>query len=136
MRHMSFASAGGALAAALLLLSPVDAAAQYGRTFHTMTKLSDTDLAMIRKIVREDFTGKPKGTTASWSNPESTNSGTVTLLDSFTSQSRDCRRVKYVVKPGPKQPPATVPATYVLTNCRNADGSWKIDNAAKPDTGK
>jgi len=134
MRSMPFAFASGALAA-LLLLSPMDASAQFGRTFRSMTKLSDTDIALMRKIVREDFTGKPNGTTASWSNPESSNSGTLTLLNSFTSKGRDCRRVKYVVRPGPKQPAGTVPATYELTSCRNADGSWNLDKTARPDKG-
>lgn len=123
----------GALAASVLLLWPMGASAQYGHTFQTMVKLSSSDLAMVRKIVREDFTGKPNGTTIAWENPESQNSGTVTLLDRFVSQGRDCRKVKYFVKPGPTQPSSVIPATYVLTNCRLADGSWKQDNSARRD---
>lgn len=117
-----------------LVLLPVNGAAQYGRALHSMVKLTSTDLAIVRKIVREDFTDKPNGTTKSWSNPESGNSGTVTLLDRFASQGRDCRRVKYFVKPGPSQPASVIPATYELTTCRLADGSWKLDNQAKRDT--
>ena len=123
----------GRLAAAVLLLWPMGAVAQYGRPLHTMVKLSDSDLVIIRKIVREDFTDKPSGTTIAWKNPESENSGTVTLLDRFASAQRDCRRVKYLVKPGPKQPPSTISATYVLTSCRLADGTWKLDNDARRD---
>lgn len=117
-----------------LLLLPANGAAQYGRAMRTMVKLTSTDLAIVRKIVREDFTGKPNGTTAPWSNPESGNSGTVTLLDRFASQGRDCRRVKYFVKPGPSQPASVIPATYELTTCHLPDGSWKLDNQAKRDT--
>jgi surface antigen len=123
----------GTLAAALLVLCPMGASAQYGRTFQTMVKLSDSDLAIVRKIVREDLTGKPKGTTIPWRNPESQNSGTVTLVDSFASKGRDCRRVRYLVKPGPTQPAGTIEGSYVLTNCRLQDGSWKIDNDARRD---
>ncbi len=125
-----------AVAVALLLGLPVGASAQYGRTFHTMVKLSDSDLAIIRKIVREDFTAQPVGTTTPWSNPETHNSGTVTLLDRFQSKGRDCRRVRYVVKPGPMQPPSVIPAKYVLTSCREADGSWKLDREAQRDASR
>jgi len=122
----------GPLAVALLL-SPAPGWSQAAKAFRTAPKLTRTDIAMVRKLVREDLTGKPKGTTLSWSNPDSTNSGTVTLLDNFTSQGRDCRRVQYTVKPGAKQPATVRPATYVLINCRLADGSWRIDSHAKPD---
>jgi hypothetical protein len=125
--------AGAAAALSTLLLNP-HAIAQYGRTFRTTIKLTSTDLAIVRKIVREDFTGKPNGTMMSWRNPESGNSGTLTLLDRFPSSGRDCRRVKYFIQPGPKQPASVIPATYVLTSCRLADGSWKLDDQAKPDS--
>jgi hypothetical protein len=122
-----------AVAAVLLLLWPINASAQYGRTFRTMVKLTDSDIAIVRKIVREDFTGKPNGTTIPWKNPESHNYGTVTLLDRFQSQGRDCRRVRYLVKPGAKQPAEVIPASYVLTTCQLADGTWKLDNSAPRD---
>lgn len=123
-------------AAALLLLTPGDGAAQYGRTFRTAPKLTSADIAIVRKLVREDLTGKPVGTTLSWSNPDSENSGTVTLLARFDSRGRDCRRVRYMVNPGRNQPAPVKPATYELTSCRLADGTWKLDNAATPDTSR
>jgi surface antigen len=119
-------------AAVLCVLAPVGAVAQYGN-FKTSPDLTDKDIAILRKLVREDLTGKPKGTTLSWRNPTSQNSGTVTLLDQFASQGRDCRRVRYLIRPGSSQPAAVKSATYVLTTCRMPDGSWKQDNQAKPD---
>lgn len=136
MRPPSRPVLAGAVAVALLLGLPIGASAQYGRTFHTMVKLSDSDLAIIRKIVREDFSAKPIGTTMPWSNPESQNSGTVTLLDRFPSKGRDCRRVRYVVKPGPTQPTTAIGGNYVLTTCREADGSWKLDREAQRDASR
>ena len=123
----------GTIAAGLLLLWPMDALAQYGRSSRTTLRLTDSDRVIIRKIVREDLTGKPNGTTIPWSNPDSTNSGTVTLLDQFRSEGRDCRRVKYETKPGPKQPASVIGSSYVLTSCQVADGSWKLDSQARPD---
>jgi surface antigen len=121
-----------AIAATMLLLAPVGAMAQYG-DFQTSPNLTHKDIKIVRKLVREDLTGKPKGTTLSWGNPNSQNSGTVTLLAEFPSQGRDCRRVRYVIKPGAKQPPSVQPATYVLTSCHLPDGTWKLDNQARPD---
>jgi hypothetical protein len=122
----------GAVAASLLVFSPMPGFAQYGRTFHTMVKPSPSDVAIMRKIVREDFTGKPKGTTESWKNPESQNSGTITLLDRFESKGRDCRRARYIIHPGPQQLHGTVTADYVLTSCKLPDGTWKLDSSARP----
>lgn len=120
--------------AALLLLAPADGFAQLGRPqFRTMPKLSDSDIAMVRKLVREDLTGKPNGTTLSWHNPQTDNSGTVTLLSTFTSTGRDCRRVRYVVNPGKNATPQEKPGTYELNSCRSADGTWKLDSQARPD---
>jgi surface antigen len=122
----------GAIAAGVLLVWPIGASAQFGRSSRTTVQLTSSDRVIIRKIVREDLTGKPNGTTIAWSNPDSTNSGTVTLLDRFPSKGRDCRRVKYEIKPGPKQP-AVRPSSYVLTSCQFADGTWKLDSQARPD---
>jgi surface antigen len=118
-------------AAAPLIVSP--AAAQLGKHFGNAPKLSSADLAMVRKLVRQDLTGKPNGTTLDWKNPTSGNAGSVTLLDTFRSAGRDCRRVRYVVQPASSQSTASDTNTYVLINCRLADGSWKLDGGAKPD---
>jgi hypothetical protein len=121
------------IAAVALLPASGDAFGQIGLTydFGDIPALTQSDLAIMRKLVREGLAGKPDGTTLSWSNPESQNSGTVELLQAFSSQGRDCRRVRYVVKPGPNDE-ADVDS-YVLTNCRRADGKWRIDADAKPD---
>lgn len=118
------------MAVTALLLVPAAGFAQLGPTFRTAPKLTQQDIAIIRKVVRQDLDGKPNGTTLPWSNPESQTNGTVTLIDRFPSQGRDCRKVKYVINPGSS---SQIPVTYVMTSCRFADGSWKFDNAAQPD---
>src|SRR5690349_20176616 len=115
----------GSVVAGLVLLLPIEAPAQYGRTSWTIVKLTASDKAIVRKIYREDFSTEPNGTAREWSNPESQNSGKLTLIDRFTSKGRDCRKVRLQVKPGPKQPAEVIPANYVLTSCRLQDGSWK-----------
>jgi 17 kDa outer membrane surface antigen len=132
-RALRFAVCSSAIPMMLALLWPIDASAQYGRTFRTTIKLTSSDIGIVRKIVREDLTGKPNGTTVAWSNPETQNSGTVTLLNRFNSEGRDCRRVRYLINPGPQQPPSVISASYVLTSCRLPDGTWKLDNHAQSD---
>lgn len=122
------------LCAAALMLAPIQASAQLGKQqFSAMPKLTRGDTAIIRKLVREELTTKPAGTTLTWSNPESDNSGTVTLIAGFASQGRECWRVRYAIKPGANQPAAVKPNTYLLNNCRLPDGSWRIDSQARPD---
>jgi len=121
------------LTAAALLLEPAQGLAQFGIGMWNAPKLSSSDLVIIRKLARHDLTGKPNGTALPWSNPDSGNSGTVTLVNSFPSQGRECRRVRYLIKPGPQQASFAQTTTYVLTNCRLADGTWKIDQDAQPD---
>lgn len=118
------------MAAAALSLMPVDGFAQYGNAFKLAPHLTKQDIAIMRKTVREGLEGKPNGTTLPWNNPKSHRYGTVTLINRFPSQGRDCRRVRYVINPGSN---AEVRTTYALTSCHLADGTWKIDNAAKPD---
>jgi len=101
-----------------------------------MPKLTQSDLAMVRKLVREELTKKPAGTTLPWNNPDSSNSGTVTLVDDFMSQDRHCWRVQYAIKPGEQQAAAVKPATYTLNNCQMPDGSWRVDSQARPNTPK
>jgi surface antigen len=121
------------LATAVLLAAPTSGFGQYGTTFRTSPKLTSADIEMIQTLVRQDLTGKPNGTTLSWSNPQSENSGTVTLIDTFISRGRDCRRVRYEVKPGPNQASYAEQSSYVLTNCRLSDGTWQTDSEATPD---
>jgi len=124
------------VAVAILLLAFTGAHAQFGQGFRTSATLTKSDIKLIRKIVRKDLVGKPKGTSLPWKNPDSGNSGKVTLLDSFPSEGRACSRVRYFIDPGPNQPAAAQPTTYVITSCKYADGSWKQDNGAQPDKPK
>lgn len=123
-----------AAVAMTLLILPQNGFAQLGRPqFRSMPKLTQTDVRIARKLVREDLATHPPGTTLSWSNPESSNSGTVTLVARFVSRGRECLRVKYGISPGIKANANEKPNSYLLNSCRNADGSWQLDSGARPD---
>lgn len=117
-----------------LLLQTQSGVAQLGKPqFRSMPKLTQSDLGILRKLVREDLATKPIATTLAWNNAESSNSGTVTLVDRFVSSGRNCLRVKYEILPGVKATQSEKPNTYLLNNCRSADGSWHVDSSARPD---
>jgi len=124
------------VAAAALLLAATASHAQFGQGFWTSANLTKSDIKVIRKIVRGELAGKPNGTTLPWKNPDSGNSGKVTLLNSFPSKGRACEKVQYYIDPGPNQPASAQPSTYVITSCKLANGTWQQDNAAQPDKPK
>jgi len=122
------------IAAAFLLAMPALAFAQFGTTFRNTPMLSKSDVAIIRTLVNEKLATQPVGTTMAWSTPETENSGTVTLLDRFTSEGRNCRRIRYETKPGPNQPSNVRTTAYAMTSCQQPDGTWKGDEQATADT--
>jgi surface antigen len=120
----------------LLAAAPPSGLAQiYGQSFNDSATLTQSDITIVRKLVREGLTGKPNGTTLPWNNPQTSNSGTVTLLQTFPSSGgKQCRRVKYHVVDGGKNSLGIRPADYVLTNCLLPDGTWRLVAGAQPDT--
>ena len=61
-----------------------------GPSFESNITLTREDLDMMRQTVTQQIHGKPVGTTASWSNPDSKNSGTIKLLKKFTARNMRC----------------------------------------------
>ena len=55
-----------------------------GPSFESNISLTREDLDMMRQTVIQQIHGKPIGTTASWSNPDSKNSATIKLLKKFS----------------------------------------------------
>lgn len=78
---------------------------------------------MIHGAVTNDVHGKPVGTTASWSNPASGNSGSIKLVKRLTHKTQQCEDIEYTVRSG--GPPAYT-EHYHFTSCLQPDGSWKI----------
>jgi surface antigen len=124
-------------ALALLVAAPPSGLAQiYGPSVRDSATLTQSDIAIVQPLVRQGLTGKPNGTTLPWNNPQTSNSGTVTLLQAFPSSGKQCRRVKYHVVNGGKNSSGIRPADYVLTSCQLADGTWHLDSSAQPDTSR
>ena len=99
------------------------AQAQLFPTWETHIVLSQQDLDMIRGTVTNQIHGKPVGTTASWSNPASGNSGLIKLGKKLARQNQQCEEIEYLVRSG-GTPVYT--EHYHCTSCLQLDGTWKI----------
>jgi surface antigen len=110
----------------LVVVGFVSSAAQaqlLGPAFESNITLTQEDLNMMRQTVIQQIHGKPVGTTASWSNPNSKNSGTIRLLKKFTARNMRCETLGYTLT----TTASTVsPEHYEFNSCLQPDGSWKI----------
>lgn len=86
--------------------------------------LSQEDLkelgAASRQLYAQDNVAN--GTTDTWSNPKSGNSGTVTVMDSFQRQGNACRKLRYDIRLKVR----SGVRTYTLSWCHMPDNTWKI----------
>jgi len=103
--------------------SPAALAQWVGPGLESNVTLTQQDLDMIRQTVNQQIHGKPVGASASWSNPDSKNSGTIKLLKKFTARNMRCEEIGYTLATTAS---AVSPEHYVLDSCLQPDGSWKI----------
>lgn len=83
--------------------------------------LDNADRAAMRRTSQSSLETAKTGTTASWSNPDSGNSGTITPTKTYQASSGEyCREYQQTVTVGGKTEQA------YGTACRQPDGSWKI----------
>jgi surface antigen len=105
------------------LVAGLPAQAQYLLGLETNIELTKQDLANIRQTVHEQVHGKLIGTTEKWSNPESQNSGKITLLRKFTRNHQQCETLDYRLIGMRK---TTAPEHYSLSSCLQPDGRWRL----------
>jgi surface antigen len=106
------------------LASPMAQAQFLGSGFESNVTLTQQDLDMLGRAVTQQIHGKPVGTTASWSNPNSKNSGTIRLLKKFTARSMRCETLGYTLMTTAVA--GASPEHYELNSCLQPDGAWKI----------
>ncbi len=113
-----------ALLIALSLAAPAAAQAQMlGPTWETNVTLTRGDLDMIKVTLAQRVHNKAAATSVSWNNPESGNSGLITILKTLTRDGRRCEEIEYRMSPPDKVRPSD---RYVLTSCVQHDGTWKL----------
>ena len=83
--------------------------------------LDRADRVAMQQTVQQSLETAPMGTTSSWQNPDSGNSGTVTPSNTFQrGDGTYCREFSQTVTVGGRTEDA------YGTACRQPDGSWKI----------
>jgi hypothetical protein len=93
-----------------------------GPAWETNVVLTQADVDMIKGALAAKIHGQRQGTTASWTNAKSGNSGAITLVAISTRDGRRCEQIEYRMVAANR----TTADRYVLTSCRQADGSWKL----------
>ena len=99
------------------------AEAQLLPTWETSVTLTQQDLDLIHGAVTNQIHGKPAGTTASWSNPASGNSGSIKLVRKLARKNLRCEDIEYMVRSGGTP---IYSEHYHFTSCLQPDGTWKI----------
>ena len=94
-----------------------------GPAFETNITLTQDDLDKMRQTVNQQIHGKPVGTTVSWTNPNSKNSGTIKLLKKFNARNVRCETIGYTLMTTATK---VEPEHYEFNSCLQPDGSWKI----------
>ena len=89
----------------------------------TNIELTTQDLAIIRHTLNQEVHGRPVGTTAKWSNPESGNTGKIALVRRFTRNGQQCETLDYRLTT--RRRPAG-PEHYTLSSCLQPDGQWRL----------
>jgi surface antigen len=105
-----------------LLSAPAQAQLLLGPVWESNITLTQDDLDLIHRTVDTQIHGKPVGTTASWSNPNTGNAGTIKLVRKFRKGNLRCEQVAYTVTTTKK---AVEPEHYVFNSCLTPEG-WKI----------
>ena len=82
--------------------------------------LDRADQQAAQRSAQQAFEYNRVGQAATWNNPDSGNSGTVTPTNTFTQEGRYCREYSQTVNVGGRS------ETAVGTACRNPDGTWQI----------
>ena len=89
--------------------------------FESNITLKQDDIDLIHQTVDQKIHGKPVGTTASWSNPNTGNSGTIKLLKKHTVRGLRCEKVGYTLMTTTRAVPAEHSCSTAVYN-RTAPG--------------
>jgi len=105
-------------------VQPAHAQMLWGRAWETNVSLSQADIDMIKTTLAQKIHGQAVGTSASWSDPASGNSGSLTLLQVFFRQGQRCEQIAYRISP----PTKGSSDHYILMSCLQPDGTWKLSD--------
>lgn len=105
-----------------LAAMPAHALTPLGWSWETYVTLTSGDIDAIKTTLATQVHGRQPGTVATWQNPQSGNSGSITLLNISSRERRRCELIEYRLVP----PNRTPSDRFVLTSCVQPDGTWKL----------
>jgi surface antigen len=112
------------IAALSLLTVAAPATAQINPFSRYQNNITNEDLRLIEAASTKLYkTDSPQvGATERWNNPNTGNSGTVTLTQVFEKDGMPCRKLRHrITVKGEKDP-----AVYIFNRCRVKSGEWKL----------
>lgn len=112
------------LVVALVLLSFSSlAAAQMNPFGQSGFTIDDGDLQAMSSVSGPLYADPPPaaGTKVDWDNPQSGNSGTITLIEAFEHQGLPCRKIHYTFK----IKNVATDFSFVQDRCQVESGQWK-----------
>jgi len=83
--------------------------------------MSEEDVAIFRRAIRESLETQPDGAPYRWHNPDTGVSGVLMPLRTETNSGTRCRTLRGVNKVAGT---VSAPATYRF--CRQTDGIWRV----------
>lgn len=104
-------------------LQTAEAQRMFARQWETNVSLGQDDIDMIRATLNQKIHGRQAGTSASWSNPASGNSGTLTLVRVFEHRGQRCEQIDYQIRSSRAGRPSD---RYDLTSCLQPNGAWML----------
>lgn len=112
-----------ALIGLTLVLAPASAqgGGQYGwLRASPLSVFTEVDWEMMRKNARGALDNGADGSTASWQNPDTGHSGSVSVLSSYEEDGRRCRKAKFTNEA------RGMIGIQTHRLCKVDDGTWKI----------
>lgn len=109
------------------LLAVMVAGTAQARWVNVLPPVTKADVEMMKAAAREGMDGQPEGTVNTWANPESRNSGEVTLVRRFEEDGNECRILRHVVNVVRYSP--WEQSTKI---CRNSSGEWEMRPLNEP----
>ena len=93
-----------------------------GLAFEPELTSDDLRMVLLSGDAVNQIPSPTSGETRAWNNPQSGNSGAVTLESAFRTNDMSCHRLRYSITMSGQE----TPQTYFLTWCQTPTGDWKI----------
>ena len=116
------------LAATAVVMAIVFGGASFSHAINPFDRsgfeLSESDLDLLKVAAQKLYLIETVevGATEAWSNTETGNNGTITLILKHAYKGLPCRKLQHDIR----VKNAADPYRFIIDRCKTADGSWKL----------